>query len=152
MELARIEELIEKYFQGETTLAEEKQLKQYFSTETVATHLEHYKPLFNYLAIGKEEQFKKELSFNQKTRFSRAWIAIAASLIFFGGLFAYLNYKPSFAPDQVVSDLGTFDTPEEAFEETQKALALLSENVNEGVESIAYLNEYEKSKQLIFKK
>lgn len=152
MELARIEELIEKYFQGETTLAEEKQLKQYFSTETVATHLEHYKPLFNYLAIGKEEQFKKELSFNQKTRFSRAWIAIAASLIFFGGLFAYLNYKPSPAPAQVVSDLGTFDTPEEAFEETQKALALLSENVNEGVESIAYLNEYEKSKQLIFKK
>jgi hypothetical protein len=152
MELARIEELIEKYFQGETTLVEEKQLKQYFSTETVAAHLEHYKPLFNYLTVNDKELFNKELSLPSKKRFSAAWIAIAASLVFFGVLFAYLNYKPSPAPAQVVSDLGSFDSPEEAFEETQKALALLSENVNEGVKSIAYLNEYEKSKQLIFKK
>jgi len=85
MELARIEELIEKYFQGDTTLAEEKQLKQYFSTETVAAHLEHYKPLFNYLTVNDKELFNKELSLPSKKRFSAAWIAIAASLVFLAG-------------------------------------------------------------------
>lgn len=30
MELKLVEQLLEKYFQGETTIAEEKQLKAYF--------------------------------------------------------------------------------------------------------------------------
>ena len=40
MELYKIEELIEKYFQGETSIAEEKELTNYFSSSNVAQHLE----------------------------------------------------------------------------------------------------------------
>ena len=36
MELKLVEQLLEKYFQGETTIAEEKQLKAYFSSNDVA--------------------------------------------------------------------------------------------------------------------
>ncbi len=152
MELAKIEQLVEKYFEGETTIAEEIQLKQYFSTEQVAAHLEHYKPLFGYFATEKEEKFTPTLSLKAKKRFPVARIAIAASLIFFVGVIAFINYQPNNPPQIVNSELGSFETPEEAFEETQKALALLSEKVNIGMESVNYINEYENSKNLIFKK
>ena len=44
MALDRIEKLVEKYFEGETSIAEEKELKTYFSSTDVAQHLEQYKP------------------------------------------------------------------------------------------------------------
>jgi hypothetical protein len=152
MELAKIEQLLEKYFEGETTIAEEIQLKQYFSTEQVAAHLEHYKTLFGYFASEKEEQFSPTLSLKTKKRFTVARIGIAASLIFLVSVITFINYKPINQPQVANTELGTFETPEEAFEETQKALALLSEKVNVGMESVNYINEYENSKNLIFKK
>jgi hypothetical protein len=152
MELAKIEQLVEKYFEGETTIAEEIQLKQYFSTEQVAAHLEHYKPLFGYFAAEKEEKFTPTLSLKTKKQFSVARIAIAASVVFLVGVITFINYQPTNPPQVANSDLGSFETPEEAFEETQKALALLSEKVNIGMESVNYINEYENSKNLIFKK
>ncbi|WP_396150446.1 hypothetical protein [Flavobacterium sp.] len=152
MELAKIEQLLEKYFEGETTIAEEIQLKQYFSSEKVAAHLEHYKPLFGYLTTEKEEKFTPSLSLKTKKRFTVARIGIAASLLFSIGTIAYLNYKPTQPPQVANAELGTFESPEEAFEETQKALALLSEKVNIGMKSVNYINEYENSKNLIFKK
>jgi len=50
------------------------------------------------------------------------------------------------------NDLGTYDDPEVAFKETQKALAMISEHVNKGIGSMNYLSEYEQSKNKIFKK
>jgi predicted RNase H-like HicB family nuclease len=151
MELANIKQLLDKYFQGETNLEEENQLKSYFSSENIASELEQYRPLFGYFNLSSKEVFIIELPL-KSNKITIAWISIAASILFFGGIFAYMNYKPSSAPVQTVSKLGTFESPEEAFEQTQKALALLSENVNGGVEGIVYLSEFEKSKKLIFKK
>lgn len=48
-------------------------------------------------------------------------------------------------------DLGTFKTPEEAFKETQKALNLLSTNINSGIESANGIKEYENTKNKVFK-
>lgn len=42
----KIEELLEKYFEGETTCAEEQELRHFFSTENVPEHLNCYRPLF----------------------------------------------------------------------------------------------------------
>ena len=54
MELDRIENLLEKYFEGETSIAEEKELKVYFSSGDVAQHLEQYKAIFGYFSEAKE--------------------------------------------------------------------------------------------------
>lgn len=51
---------------------------------------------------------------------------------------------------QAEKDLGTYDSPEEALRETKQALEKLSTNVNTGIESVLYVNEYDKSKNLIF--
>ncbi|SHG34247.1 hypothetical protein SAMN05443549_103325 [Flavobacterium fluvii] len=48
-------------------------------------------------------------------------------------------------------NLGTYDDPEVAFRETQKALSILSGHLKIGIESVQYIQEYDNSKNLIFK-
>ena len=46
--------LIEKYFEGLTSLDEEQQLRDYFRQENVPQELEMYKPLFQYFVSERE--------------------------------------------------------------------------------------------------
>ena len=149
MALDRIENLLEKYFEAETSIAEEKELKDYFASSDVAQHLKQYKPLFGYVVQAKQEQFTATIPLKTKKRKSVVWLSVAASVVVLlgVGLFTYNNYNQAKS-----EDLGTYDDPEVAFRETQKALALISESVNKGIGSMSYINEYEQSKNRIFKK
>lgn len=148
MELNKIEIIIEKYFQGETSIAEENELRNYFSSPNVAQHLEQYIPIFGYLALAKEQKLKQEIPLQSKKR-NVAWLSIAASIVVLLGIGTYVFYNYDNANKK--QELGTYDNPEVALKETQKALALLSNNVNVGIESVYYVQEYENSKELIFK-
>jgi hypothetical protein len=151
MELNRIEDILEKYFQGETTIAEENQLKEYFSSSNVAQHLEQYKQMFGYFSQVKQQKSTHEIPLQTKKR-NVAWLSIAASVVVLLsiGTYFYVSEKNT-APVVAQSELGTYDNPEEALKATQKALALLSNNVNVGIESVQYIKEYEQSKNKIFK-
>ena len=146
MALNNIEQLLEKYFEGETSIDEEQALKDYFNSENVAPHLEMHKPLFGYFSVAKNDVSNKTTSLQTKKRFRIVGIGIAASLLFAVGIVTFWD-KPS----EKQEELGSFEDPEIAFKETQKALAMLSENVNVGIQSLEYINEYEKSKKTIFK-
>ncbi len=146
MELDRIEILLEKYFDAETTIAEENELKIYFSSSDVAQHLEHYRGMFGYFSAAKEQQFEQELPLKTTARKKVAWLSIAATIVILLGMFTF--YNQNISQNQ---DLGTYDDPEKAFQETQKALNLLSKNVNVGVEGMQYVQEYQQSTELIFK-
>jgi preprotein translocase subunit SecE len=148
MELDKIEIILEKYFDGETSIAEEKELKDYFASSNVAQHLEQYKPLFGYFSQAKQEQYKATIPLKKEKRTIASWISIAAAVVVLlgVGIFTFMNYN-----DTKSKEFGTYDDPEIAFRETQKALALISEHVNTGIESAAYINEYEQSKNKIFK-
>lgn len=147
MELHKIETLLEKYFEGETSIAEENELRTYFSSPNVAPPLEQYKPMFGYYSFAKEQQFEQNIPLQSRKRKRLAWLSVAASVVVLmgAGTFAYLNYAPS-----QNQDLGTYDSPEEAFRETQKALAMLSGHVNTGVDGVRYLKEYESAKERVF--
>ena len=146
MELNRIETLLEKYFQGETSVKEEKELKKYFSSSDVAQHLEHYTPLFVYFAEAKEQKSSHKLPLQTKKR-NVMWLSIAASVVVLIGISTFTYFH---SPTEK-EDLGTYENPEAAFEATQKALSMLSKNVNVGIESVSYINEFQNSKALIFK-
>ncbi|MBF7090392.1 hypothetical protein IUY40_02385 [Flavobacterium sp. ALJ2] len=152
MESDRIEIILEKYFQGESTIAEEMELKNYFSSSNVAQHLEQYKPLFGYFSQVKEQRLTQEIPLQTKKR-NVAWLSIAASAVLLLGIgsYFYLNNTNNTTPVVAKSELGTYDSPEEALAATQKALAMVSHNVNTGIESVQYIKEYEQSKNLIFK-
>ncbi len=146
MALDRIEKLIEKYFEATTTIAEEKELKAYFSSGSIAPHLEQYQPLFGYAVQAKQEQFTAMIPLHTKKRPGVVWLSVAASVAVLLGVGLYTFNQPSKS-----NDLGTTDDPEVAFKETQKALAMISEHVNKGIGSMSYLSEYQQSKSKIFK-
>ncbi len=146
MELDNIKSLLEKYFEAETTIAEENDLRSYFSSSDVAPELEQYKPIFAYFLEAKNEQPNHQATIRKSNkRKNLTWISIAASVVVLLGIGAfYFNQETQ---DQ---DLGSFENPEIAFRETQKALDLLSGNFNKGVQSVQYVKEYEIAKDKVF--
>ena len=152
MELDRIEKLIDKYFEGETSIAEEKELKNYFSSSDVAQHLEQYKSVFGYFSQAQSQQCNATIPLKAKKRTNVAWLSIAASVVILFGIGTFMYTKTNDKPSSQLSDLGTYDDPEVALAETQKALELVSEKINVGIGSVSYINEFERSKNRIFKK
>jgi hypothetical protein len=145
MESNRIENLLEKYFDGETSITEENELKKYFSSSNVAPNLEQYKPLFVFFIENKKETLTKKINLISTKR-NITWLSIAASIVILLGVSIYINANEV----KENKELGTYDDPKEALEATQKALAMLSNHVNTGVEGIEYIKVYEISKDKIF--
>jgi len=147
MEFNKIEVLLEKYFEGETSIAEEIELKNYFSSPNVAPHLEQYQPLFGYFSMAKEQKYTQKIPlFSIKRKV--AWLSIAASFVIMLGIGSYVYFNANVAKEN--KELGSYDDPEEALAATQKALAMLSNNVNVGVESVQYIQVYENTKNKAF--
>ncbi len=157
MELFKVDALLEKYFEGETTLIEEQELQHYFASPEVATHLKQYASLFNHFDVAKKQQFNQVIPAfeihkveNKGKKRNLAWVSIAASVLVLMGLGTYVFYNSK--PVNENKDLGTYDDPEVAFKATQKALSLLSNNVNVGIESVKYIEEYQIAKNKVFRK
>ena len=55
MDFKYIEQLLERYWQCETSLEEEAQLRTFFTEEDVPEHLSRYKDLFVYQQLQQEE-------------------------------------------------------------------------------------------------
>jgi len=140
MELHKIKQNIEKYFEGKTSLQEEKELKHYFSSENVATELLPYKGMFVYFSQEKTAQSDQILVLRRNSNLKK-WLPIVASIILLIGIVFFI---------QQPKNLGTFDEPQITFIETQKTLNLIAENINKGKEKIYLLQEYENAKNKIF--
>lgn len=151
MELNKTEILLEKYFEGQSSIEEEKELQKYFASANIAPHLKQYTPLFGYFSQAAAQELKREIKvlprIQDKKRTTNLWLSIAASIVVMlvAGTYVYFDKE---SPSQ---ELGTYDNPEAAMRETQRALAMLSSHVNVGIESVIVLEQYEDSKNLIFK-
>lgn len=147
-------QLLDKYWEGETSLQEEQDLKDYFKSDQVAPEHEIYKGLFDSFEMERSieadgfDAFAKVKSkqhqnkiFNRKTWTSIA-VAASVSLMIAVGSGLYDN-----APAQ---DLGTYDTPEEAYEATVAALELVSNKFNKGTENLQPITQINKQTQEVF--
>lgn len=145
MELAKIESLLDAYFEGNTTLAEEKVLRDYFTGNQVASHLEMYQPLFLSIQNAQEEVFTKAIHLPKKSNVSNKswWYSIAASFIIAVSVagFMYSESQPSQEEKEALA----------ALQESRKAMLLLSENFNKGVEQLALVNQFTETKNKILK-
>jgi len=142
MELINIENLIEKYFEGKTTLSEESTLHEYFITNKVPQHLEPYQDLFGYFEIKKLEVTKKPIKLSKSFKLPYKWLSIAAMLIFVVGIYIIRQEQTKPTEAQLLNDYKT----------TQQALQLISKNLNRGAFAMAQLQEFDKTKNKIFKK
>jgi len=143
MELVNIEKLIEKYENAETSLQEEQLLKEYFQQDSVPAHLLEYKAMFNYFEINGKEQYTKSIPL--KTRTSNwKWLSIAAAVALLIGVYSIDRFGTISDAERQEAEL--------AFQETQKAFQLISQNLNKGnTVAFAGLQEFEKAQNKVFK-
>ncbi|MFK7781075.1 hypothetical protein [Psychroserpens sp.] len=137
MVLNSIEKLLEKYDNGETSLKEEQQLKNYFAQDNVAPHLESYRVMFQYFNTTKQELYTKDVPLKPKKNFVYQWISVAAvAVLMLGILIPNImggNEKLTLA------DLS--DEEREVYFQTKEALAMLSSNFDKGTSSLSVLSE-----------
>lgn len=164
MDYNNIRTLLEKYWEGETSLEEEDEIKLFFHTHTanLPSDLLEAAPLFQYFeeavpttTLPTMEEltaaFTNQASTKQNTpvikmRFLRHWMQYAAMLlVVFGIGWGIRQHIQKDREDRTLSfRQDSFDNPKEAYAETQKALQLLARNLNKGKHEVAkmsYINE-----------
>lgn len=151
MDWNKIEALLERYFEGTTTLEEELALKTFFQGSSVPPHLECYRSMFSYFTKAKQEQMTRHIQTKSRRTTFVGWLVAASIVVLLGISFITWQFQAAAPKALVKTELGTYTNPEEAYVATQKALFILSEQLNTGITSMRYLNEYEKSKKIIFK-
>lgn len=138
---AKIETLLEKYLEGETTLKEENILSKYFNSEDIKPEWTAYKDMFTYFEHSKvntpQMSFTPPQEKKPKSDFFQKYAAVAMILLI-GTIFINQQQKPE--------DLGTYDDPEVALQETKKVFNLISHHLNSGTDDIKYLNTLEETK------
>ena len=158
MNTTGIKELIEKYFDGETTKEEEFRLKEFFRHEKVPPDLAIYAGLFRYFSdSGKEEitdpEFERMLlSAINKTpvlpippeRKKIYYIASMAAVIIIlcGLIFTFRSELLKNEGKYKFKD--TYSNPAVAYIEAQKAIMMVSANFNNGLDQIQKLQNFQK--------
>ena len=146
---SHIEALLERYYDAQTSEAEEQRLKDFFLHEEVPVHLQAEKEMFLQLQAtdvpeGLEERLSQSIDrWDKKHRTLRLqWIgSIAASLLLLFGAGWYLQEPPR---------KDTCATPEEAYAEAQRALVMFSTALNKGMKQMDALHETTERMEKIF--
>ena len=100
-----ISELLEKYWEGETSLSEERELQTYFSAGKIYPSHREYEPYFT--AVRKERQVSAPVRFHV-SRSARYWLAAASvALLIIAG---WLLQSP--APDETTAGKSLINTTE----------------------------------------
>jgi len=136
-DLDNIERLLEKYLEATTTLQEEALLKNYFTSDNVALHLQEYQGMFQYFSINKEERFTKSIRLETKSK-KRKWIGLAASVALLAGIIGTNMYQEN-------------QEAKQAYADTQHALQLIAKQMNKGTVAIGQLNTFDDTKSKVFK-
>lgn len=147
MELDKIETLVGKYEEGDTTLAEEKILQEYFTTAQVPPHLEQYKLLFSYTTRERASTYTGKVELKSKKK-RYAFVGIAASILLAVGLFVSVN---SGQEEFAKQDLGSIEDPEEAYYKAKETLQMVATVLNTGKEDLKYVEEFDKARSRYLK-
>ena len=135
----RIENLQKKYWAGETSLAEEKELKAYYRLNPSLKSDGSY----NRFLSEKKDQ-KPEYSFAHPGRNKQPyWLSVAALILLLLTVGVFLIQDNSNQQRFAVDD------PAEALEITRASLLMVSQGLNKGKTYSTELNKLNKAKELI---
>jgi len=144
MELAKIEALLDSYFEGKTSLDQEKTLREYFSSAAIAPHLIAYQGLFVGLKNAQKEISKREVRLPQASTNSRRWwLSIAASVVILLGVVGL-----QFSGNQMTSEE---QHALAEFNKSRATLLLMSKSFNEGTQELAVIGQFTETKNRILK-
>ena len=144
-----IERLLDAYFEGETSLAQERELREYFSGDHVASHLKQYIPMFTAFARAGEERYTGEINLPKPINY-RPYLNIAAGIVVLVGLFLFFNINNNNSINN--DDYGTYKDPKVAAQKTKQTLMMMGSFINQGAAQVEKLDEFEKTTDKYVKK
>ena len=162
MEREQIKALLERYWEGETSLEEEKKLKQFFARPDVPEEWKQEAGFFQYLNAQKEkvaledEEIIEMLEREPKKKDNQirlyienlAKIAAVILIVAVAVFFVREDYESKKEQlDPMISD--TYEDPQKAFEETKKALMLVSRQFNKGQKHASKLGAFEEATEKV---
>ncbi|MEL6866804.1 MAG: hypothetical protein AAFP19_20440 [Bacteroidota bacterium] len=154
MDYKHIETLLEKYWQGATSLEEEKQLREYFNQDSVHHSLKTYQNLFRFFKqeaqLGPSRDFEAllleetpEIVESPETpvvrlRPYRKWMQIAASVALVLAVY-WLWPNDSVTPKKQAINWSKYEIKEEkeALQFVTQTLQLTSRKLNKGTQTAA---------------
>ncbi|MFT5890945.1 MAG: hypothetical protein ACI9Y7_001044 [Dokdonia sp.] len=146
MESNKVEQLLEAYFEGATTLAQEKQLRTYFKSDHVAPHLESYIVMFTAFAQASQDTYDRPIELPKQKKPIYRWISgVAAVAILTLGLVTQINPPPN--NDVYVGNV----SQEEGILKTKQALGLMGKMFNESTAQLGAVNEFNTTTSNFFK-
>lgn len=140
MESSKINNLLDKYFEAETTTAEEDILKAYFAGNHIAEEHIVYQPLFKHFTEQKQVQAPEwKHKVVQKRKPLYYWISVAAAVV--------LIFAIGWQQHQKVQE----QKAELAYHQAKEALKMLSLNLNKGISELNHVETFENTIDKIFK-
>jgi hypothetical protein len=161
MDSNRIDELLNKYWNCETSLEEEQELRQYFRGSQVPEQWKETASLFRYFEESKKKSLDdqpfdprllEKITVQQKGKGARLLynsmrIAAGIAVLMIAVWFVRKEVRTS-TPQEIVD---TYDDPKLAFEETKKALMMISKSFGQAEEQAKKINLFNEAKEEIQK-
>lgn len=157
MDLKQVENILEKYWEGTSSLEEEMLLRDFFSYGEVPDHLVVYKEVFltNEIplnpALGKNFDDELLSKIVEAPKESSRWTMFKIAAIGLVLIIASISVFKADTEKQVSAE-DTFSNPEEALAETKKAFILIAEAMNKGEQPVQNLKMLDKTNEKIKKK
>lgn len=148
MDSKRLEELLQKYWDCETSLEEEQQLHAYFRTGNVPEQWKETAALFHYFEQQKQkavhEQFDRTLVSQLKKPQGKVTNLVQTSLRIAAGIavlvVAVFLVRQEIRKTDSVAMEDTYDDPQKALEETKKALLMISKGFGRAEQQAKKIN------------
>lgn len=161
MDFNNMEELLKKYWNCETTLEEEKQLREFFAGNNIPDQWKETAAMFRYFDEVKKKslndlafdgQVLRSINTTKEGRIKRLVyntmrIAAGLAVVIAATWFIRTEIRSSM-PQEVVD---TYDDPKMAFEETKKALLMISKSFGTAEEQTRKINMFNEAQEEIQK-
>lgn len=150
-------ELLHKYWEGNTSLEEEQQLRDYFVSNDVAAEHEVYRSIFN--TFEDETAMTTDLNFNAFAKLlppekvkNHSRVKVLKGLGIAAGFAVLIGLGSMYmGKEKTTTDLGTYEDPKEAYYATVQALQLVSTKFNNGRTNLKPLEEVNIKTDKVFK-
>lgn len=157
MDSKRIDDLLQKYWNAETSLEEEQELRAYFAQGSIPENLNETASLFRYFETQKQlgvtdvsfdGNLKKKLKEGKVISISvmqLARIAAGVLVVVAAGYFIRQEVRKAYPTEQE----DTYSDPKVAFEETKKALMMISKSFNKAQKEASKINVFNEATEAI---
>ena len=144
MDYNNIRKLLDKYWEGESSIEEESQLRSFFSGDDIPEDLKPYQPLFQFFQLEQDKNLNVDFDQRliQELKSSEKPTAKVRSLPYYLMRVAAVGILliSIYIGGQIVSSGDSFETvaeteemtPEEVYAQTKEALLLVSAKLNKG--------------------